>query len=283
MKGVFKFSFFLFLLFSFFINSNLLYSQSEFQVEFYKSKGDLLKSDLYKKDFGRYKGFEIPVNKGEAGSFVVYSPKFKPSLILTDEKGNVIKQTQGRDENTALLSTVFPGSGNYVLFLVADSSARGGYDFQYSFASEKSLTLPPDADFRKAISYLTEHAKAYFLFFENPVEGINSFYKIAGAADVSITREGAYNAVYFKGDDLNAAQVVYSDLFSKLSPCFDFNWKKEVSDWKTNNSIREKYIQFKEKAGGEARIVKLSLFDFSKAKDQYRFAYGVSLIIAKEH
>jgi len=259
------------------------YAQSDFQVEFYKSKGTLGKTDLYKKDFGRYKGFEIPANKGEAGSFVVYSSRFKPSLILTDPKGGIVKQSPARDQNTVLLSVLFPESGNYILFLVADSTSTGEYEFQYGFASEKSLTLSPDADFTKAISYLTEHAKSYFLFFENPVEGKNSFYKLNGAVDVAVERDGSYSAVFYKGDELNAANAKFAELSGKLALCFDHNWKKETSDWIKNKTISEKYLQYKEKTGDEARIVKLSLLDFSKAKDSYRFSYGLSLTISKEH
>ena len=276
-KGV-SFVFFFFL----FLNIELN-AQQEFQVEFYKSKGILQKSDLYKKDFGRYKGFEIPANKGEAGSFVVYSPKFKPSLVLTDEKGNVVIQTPARDEHTAILSTIFPKNGNYVLFMVADSSAKGEYEFQYGFASENSIQLSENAEFKSAVNYLLEHAKAYFLFFENPVEGKNSFYKLTGAADVNIGSDGSYNAVFYKGDNLEAAQVLFAELSIKLNTCFDAGWKKELSDWKQNKSISEKSLLFKEKTSDEARTVKLSLFDFSKVKDSYRFSYGVSLIISKEH
>jgi hypothetical protein len=260
-----------------------LNAQSEFRVEFYKSKGEISKSDLYKKDFGRYKGFEIPANKGEAGSFVVYSPEFKPSLVLTDEKGNVIKQVPGRDEHTAILSAMFPNSGNYVLFLVADSTSKGNYEFQYGFASENSITLAPGTDFVKGMAYLLEHAKAYFLFFENAVEGKNSFFKIENAADVNIGSDGSYNAVFYKGNELNAAQVIFSELSVKINSCFDSNWKKELTEWKQNKNIREKYVMFTEKPGGDGRTVKLSLFDFSKARESYPFNYGVSLIISKEH
>jgi len=259
-----------------------VYPQSEFQVEFYKSRGELQKNDLYKKDFGRYKGFEIPANKGEAGSFVVYSPSFKPALILTDEKGNIIKQTAGRDEHTAILSTVFPSNGNFVLFMVADSSSRGEFDFQYGFASETSIAAPVNSGFKKEMEYLLEHAKAYFLFFEYPIEGKNLFCKIDNAEDVNIETDGSYNAVFFKGEDINAAQAKFAEYSAKLSGCFDSGWKKESSEWKQNNKVREKYILFKEK-GSEMRSVKLSLFDFTNAKDTYRFSYGVTLVISKGH
>jgi hypothetical protein len=268
----YRIKYFFFIILLFLTTNCLIYAQTDFQVEFYKSKGVLGKADLYKKDFGRYKGFEIPANKGEAGSFVVYSPNFRPSLFLTDPKGNIVKQAPSRDQNTVLLSVLFPEGGNYILFLVADSTSTGEYEFQYSFASEKSLTLSPDADFKTAIAYLTEHAKSYFLFFENPVEGKNSFYKLNGAADVSVERDGSYSAVFYKGDEINAANMV-----------FDRNWKKETSEWVKNKNISEKFLQYKEKTGDEARIIKLSLFDFSKAKDSYRFSYGVSLTISKEH
>lgn len=265
------------------IASAELPGQSEFQVEFYKSKGELTKSDLYKRDFGRYKGFEIPVNKGEAGNFVVYSKSFKPSLILTDEKGNVIKQSPGRDANTVLLSSLFPSSGNYVLFIVADSSARGAYEFQYGFASESSFSLAPGSGFKKGIHYLLEHAKAYFLFFENPIEGKESFYKLDGASEVRIDADGSYNALFHKGDDLNAAQLVFSETSSKVGSSFDAGWKRENSEWKQNGDVKEKFVLFKERTNDEPRSVKISLFDFSKARDKYPFNYGVSLIISKEH
>ncbi len=258
-------------------------AQTDFQIEFYKSKGILKQSDLYRKELGRYKGFEIPANKGEAGSFVVYSPRFKPSLFLTDEKGNLIKQAPGRDEHTAILSSSFPSSGNYILFLAADSASRGEYEFQYAFASENSLNIKPESDFKTAISFLTEHAKAYFLFFENPVEGKNSFYKIEGATDVNIETDGSYRAVFYKGEDLITAQNIYAALSVKLNDCFESGWKKENSDWKLNKNIKEKYLVQKEKTDDEARSVKLSLFDFSNAKENYRYTYGVTLIISKNH
>ncbi len=265
------------------ITSGTLPAQSEFQVEFYKSKGELTKNDLYKRDFGRYKGFEIPVNKGEAGNFVVFSKSFRPSLILTDEKGNIVKQSPGRDENTVLLSAVFPSGGNYVLFIVADSSARGAYEFQYGFAAGNSITLEPGAGFKKGMHFLLEHSKAYFLFFENPLDGKESFYKLDGASEVRIDTDGSYNALFLKGDDLNSAQVVFSETAAKAGGVFDSGWKRENSDWKQNGNVREKFVLFKERTSDEPRSVKISLFDFSKARDKYPFNYGVSLIISKEH
>ena len=281
MKGIKKFLLLMVLIFL--ISAVINRAQSPFQVEFYKSKGMLTKADLVKKDFGRYKGFEIPANKGEAADFVIYSPSFKPSLVLADEKGSVIKQVPGRDEHTAILSAVFPKSGNYILYLVADESASGEYDFQYAFTNENSLSLAPDADFKTAVSYLAEHAKAYFLFFDNPVDGKDTFYKMKDATDVNLERDGSYSAVFYKGNDMVAAQGIFVELSDKLKECFNSDWEKYTTDWKTEKNIREKYIQFKEKSQEEARIVKLSLYDFSNAKQNYRFSYGVTLVFSKEH
>ena len=65
----------------------------QYEVEFNEIKGTLSKSDEYKKDFGRYDGYQVPLYKGEAVNFVAYSEKFMPRLFFVTPAGKVFKQS----------------------------------------------------------------------------------------------------------------------------------------------------------------------------------------------
>jgi hypothetical protein len=200
---------FLFVFLSFY-SANIF---GQFDVEYNEINGSLTKTDEFKKELGRYDGYEIPLYEGEAVNLIVYSEKFSPRLIFVTPGGNIYKQaSSGTSKIASIISTVNE-SGNWILYVVGDSAATGDYTFQYSFASKNSLILPVQHDFCTSLQFVVAHAKAYFLLMENPVDAKTAFVKINNAVDAFIDEsDGAYTAKMYEGNNLAEAEKIYNQI-----------------------------------------------------------------------
>ena len=265
-----------------FVYAPLMFAQQQFQVEFHRQSGKLTSSDLYKKGFGRYDGYQLPVNKGEAVNLLIYSEKFTPTILLVDPEGKTFRQNSANAEGYAHIETVIPSTGEWIVYVVGDSMATGDYFFQYGFAEPNSIELDSNADFCTGIDFLLEHANAYFIFLENPVDLTARFPKLEGATDAFIDEDdGSYTATMYDGNNEKEAVDIYDNLLKKVKSCVKKGWKVEESDWKTVEEYREKYYMYKEQTASP-RYVKVSLIDYGKASDEFLNKYNVVVIINKE-
>lgn len=260
--------------------SNHAYAQ--FEVEFSESKGSLSITDNLKPGFGRYDGYRIPLYKGETVNFIVFSEKFNPGLILVTPLGEVFKQSSKTTLEFATIITDISEDGEWILYVVGDSSSVGEYQFQYAIAASNSVSLPADADFCTSLQFILAHSKAFFLLIENQYDSSNSFIKLKGAKDSFIDEvDGSYTSVFLETDNLNEAEKQYKDLINNVSNCLDKNWKSKSSDWRKKEDYRINETVITENIKDSYRFIKIELLDLKGSKEKFLSDYVVQVVINK--
>lgn len=256
----------------------------QFEVEFNEIKGSLTKTDEFKKEFGRYDGYEIPLYDGEAVNLIVYSEKFSPKLIFVTPGGNIYKQSSSGSSKIASIISKVNESGNWILYVVGDSSATGDYTFQYSFASKNSLQLPEHHDFCTSLQFIVAHAKAYFLLMENPVDTKTSFVKLNNAVDAFIDEsDGAYTAKMYEGNNLAEAEKIYKQYSNDVGKCLDKSWIKKSESWVDVDDYKVKSVLYTEPVKEKERLVLVSLQDLTKSKQKFTGNYVVLIIVNRKN
>ena len=259
-------------------------SFGQFEVEFNEIKGSLTKKDEFKKGFGRYDGIQIPLYKNEAVNFVVYSDKFSPRLMFLTPGGKPYKQSESDNGDVASLISSVSESGDWLLFVVGDSSAQGNYTLQYAIAGANSLELPKGSDFCTTLDFIVAHANAYFLLFENPVESKQAFVKLNGAEDAFIDEsDGSYTAKMYEGNDLNEAQNKFDELSKKIDNCFGKDWSKTVQSWTSTEDYKVKTVMYAEKFKSKQRYVLLGLKDLRSSKQKFIGDYVIEIVVNKRN
>lgn len=260
--------------------SNLSYAQ--FEVEFNETKGSLTLSDNLKPEFGRYDGYRIPLYKGETVNFIVFSEKFNPGLIFVTPQGDVFKQSDKTTPGFASIITDITEDGEWILYVVGDSSSVGEYQFQYAIAGSNSVSLPADADFCTSLQFILAHSNAFFLLLENRYDSSNSFIKLKGAKDSFIDEsDGSFTSVFLETDNLNEAEKLHKDLINSISSCLDKDWKSRSSDWRKNVDYRVKETVFTENIKDSNRVIKIELLDLRGSKEKFLSDYAVQVVINK--
>ncbi len=264
----------------FFLNSLAQEKQQKFQVDFNEIKGELTSKDLYKKDFGRYDGFEIELFPGEAVNFVVYSKNFQPSIALVNSKGEIFKQSSKNDKGYANIISEIPTGGNWVLYVIGDEKATGSYTLQTAIAEPNSLSLESSADFCTTLDFLLSHAKAYFFLLENPSISRQELVKLNGAIDAYIDEEsGSYKATFENDNEKTKVDAMFNNISDKIKSCLGSNWQITSTDWQKSEDFKEKTKTFTEKNNNKPRYVKVAVYDYadSKHKTDYRFSVDVEI------
>ena len=263
-----------------FLNSLAQEKQQKFQVDFNEIKGELTSKDLYKKDFGRYDGFEIELFPGEAVNFVVYSNNFQPSIALVNSKGEIFKQSSKNDKGYANIVTEIPSGGNWVLYVIGDEKAAGSYTLQTAIAEPNSLSLNSSADFCTTLDFLLSHAKAYFFLLENPSISRQELVKLNDALDSYIDEEsGSYKATFENDNERTKTEATFNNISEKIKSCLGSNWQITSTGWQKSEDYKEKTKTFTEKNNNKPRYVKVAIYDYadSKHKTDYRFTVDVEI------
>ncbi|MBI1939599.1 MAG: hypothetical protein HYS25_15930 [Ignavibacteriales bacterium] len=255
---------------------------AQFAVEFNEVKGTLNSTDKFKSGFGRYDGYEITLYKGEAVNFVVYSDKFQPRLAFVSQKGEVYKQSNGDQNNVASLIASVPEEGEWILYVAGDSTASGSYTFQYAFASANSISLSADADFCSRIKFIAEHAKAYFLLFENSFDSQQPFVKLEGSLDTFLDEDGSYNSVLYEGNNIKEAEKIVRELSNNISKCLGKSWQKKTSQWIGEEDYKVKTELFSV-SEEKPREVKVNLLDLKNSRQKFTGDYKVVLTIFRKN
>jgi hypothetical protein len=272
----FPFLIILFLLF------NSMHAQGQkFPIDYSETDGELSSRDLYKSDFGRYKGFEIELYENETINIVVYSKNFQPAVALIDPKGNVYKQNRGSGKGYSSILTSVPYSGGWVIYIIGDKNAVGNYQLQTAIAEPNSLRLDSNADFCTTIEFLIAHSTAYFYLLDNSKNDQKRTVKIQGSLESFFDAEdGSYNALVYTGNDSTLAESSFSKFSAKINDCIDKTWSAgKVSGWKRTDGLSEKSSIWKEADGDKPRYVKVSVYDlqdFSK-KQKNRFEIYIQI------
>lgn len=258
--------------------------QDKFQVDFKEIKGELTSKDLFKKDFGRYDGFEIELYEGEAVNFVAYSNNFQPSIALVNSKGDIFKQSLRNDKGFANIEAVIPSEGKWVLYVIGEENAKGSYTLQTAIAEPNSLLLNSNADFYTTLDFLLSHANAYFFLLESPGLTKQQLVKINDAVDAYIDEEnGSYNATFYSDNDLAKAESVFLNVTDKIKVYLGKDWQIISKNWQKIEDYKEKSITFTERSKGKPRYVKIMIHDYSASKHNYENKIIVEIEINRKH
>ncbi|MDH7603587.1 MAG: hypothetical protein QHH13_01680 [Melioribacter sp.] len=264
-------------LFVLYLNISLF---AQFEVEFNKIEGSLEKSDKYQKNFGRYDGYEIQLYEGEEVNFLVYSDKFTPRLVFVNPEGKVFKETLAEKKNIATIITKIPVSGEWILYVVGDSTSLGSYTLQLAVAAVNSISLPQNSDFCTTLNFLLAHSKAYFLLLETPINSKQSFVKLNGSVDAFIDEnDGSYIAKFYEGNDLKVAEKILRELISSIKNCLSKNWKMQSKDWQKNDDYKIKGTLISEIKSDVKRYIQISLIDFKNSRQKFMGDYVVQVEI----
>ncbi len=257
--------------------------QSKFQVDYSEINGRLTGKDQVKKDFGRYKGFEIELYAGEDVNFLVYSTEFQPSLALVNPQGEITNQSSGEGKGYANILTTIPSSGNWILYVISPHNATGKYLLRNSIAEPNSLTLPDNSDFCTTLDFILSHAKAYFVLMENSINTNQRIIKLNGAVDQFFDEnDGSYNALFYNGDKIEEADAAFSKLGADIQNCIGKNWNIKSTGWTKIDDFKEKSLTLTEKGADKPRFITIAAYDFQGSKRRLTNRFNVEVQINKK-
>lgn len=274
--------FFVLILF-FFLNTFAQEKQQKFHVDFNEIKGELTSKDLYKKDFGRYDGYEIELFQGEAINFVVYSKNFQPSIALVNPKGEIFKQSTKNDKGYANIVSEIPSGGNWVLYVIGDEKVTGSYILQTAIAEPNALSLDSSANFCTKLDFLLSHANAYFFLLENPSISKQELLKLNDAIDAYIDEEsGSYKATFENNNEITKADAVFNNISDRIKFCLGNNWQITSTNWQKSEDFKEKSKTFIEKNNNKPRYVKVAIYDYADSRNKFDYRFSVDVEINRK-
>ncbi|MCX6173778.1 MAG: hypothetical protein NTZ27_03380 [Ignavibacteriales bacterium] len=268
------------------ILSQINYAQEKpkkIQVDFNEIKGELTAKDLYKKDFGRYDGYEIELFEGEAVNFVVYTQKFQPSLALVNSQGKIFKQSDRNNKGYGNIVTTITISGKYVLYVIGSENSLGNYILQTAIAEPNALSLDSTSDFCSTLDFLVAHSIAYFFLLENPNLATQQLVKLNDAVDAFIDEEdGSYNASFYNSNELQKAEIFFKTITDKIKLCVGKEWQMKSSNWLTIEDYKEKSVTFTENVKDKPRYIVVELYDYTGSNQKYKNNYSVEVKINRK-
>ncbi len=256
---------------------------SKFQVDYNEIHGQLTSKDLVKKDFGRYKGFEIELYAGEEVNFLVYSNDFQPVLALVNPKGEIVNQSTNDGKGYASILTNISSSGNWILYIVSPQNTKGKYVLRNSIAEPNSLELANGSDFCTTLDFILAHAKAYFVLMENSINSNQKMVKLNESIDQFFDEnDGSYNALYYNGDKFEEAEAAFSKLSSQIEGCLGNDWTTLSTNWSKVDDFKEKSLTLTEKGVDKPRYITIAAYDFQGSTRRLTNRFNVEVQINKK-
>jgi hypothetical protein len=263
-----------------FITSAFVVAQTQSGVEYDEIDGKLTTSDKFKKDFGRYKGFELPLNKGEMANFAIFSDKFSPKLVLVEPNGKIYKQSGSAQKGMTSILTEIPVSGEWILYVIGGATDSGDFKLRYAFAVPENLkSQNSDMDFCSTLNYLIPHANAYFLMLQAQYLN-NSIPQFPSSLSSFIDNaSGSYVNIFFRSNVKVLAEGQLISIRDQIINCLQ-DWKVKNSDWKRIDELIHKTVTFLEPNSKKPIQLILSLLKQQKEKE-IDSIYELSLEISK--
>ena len=260
--------------------SSYAFAQNPYSVEYSEVRGSLKSSDKYKKDFGKYHGFELPLYEGEKANFALFSSDFSGRLVLVDPKGKVYKQSGEARDGMASVLTEIPISGDWILYVVGENNDTGEFALRYAFASSSSLNISSNMDFCSTLNFLIAHAAAHFMML--PVEQLNEsgieLLGRNGKGEID-EKDGALNITIYEGADENRAKTSFNDTYNKIINCIgDWNSSELYSKGEKGEDILYGKT-FSEKGNKNGTKVIIKMIRKSDSKNLNTMSYKVSIIL----
>lgn len=248
-----------------FIYTGNYYSQSKFNIDYNEIKGKLTKTDKFKKDFGRYHGFEFPLYQGETANFLIHSNDFNAKVILVSPDGNVFKQSNDLSNGLNSLITKIPVSGDWIVYVIGNQNDQGNFILRYAVADANSINVPSNMDFCSTLNFLIAHANANFMMLEAAVDINNGLPKLPGTFSSAINlNNGEFINIICNGN-INYVREQFNLYKNMLKNC--------LPDWKDVNNEKEELSILKLQNSENVTIQ----LEVSKNKD----VYDLSLTINK--
>ncbi len=203
--------------------STVIFSQP--RVEYYTSSGKLEESDHVKKDFGRYDGYELPVQKGEIVHIFVHSGEFEPLVALVNPDGEIYSQGDITGNGYSYINAEIPVFGEWLVYVIGNEKSRGEYTLNLGFTDKASVKFDDKADFCGKLNYLFIHAKAHFIF-ANEYGNLEKELNFEGMqAKIFDPENISYSIVFYHGNKFARAKNIYDNYSSKVDECLK-GWKK---------------------------------------------------------
>jgi hypothetical protein len=199
------------------------FAQAKYNVDYDEIKGKLTNTDKYKKDFGKYHGYELPLYEGETANFALHSNDFNARIILVNPEGKVFKQSNEPVNGFASIITPIPVSGDWILYVVGDQKDQGEFILRYAFADANSINTSSNMDFCSTINFIVAHANAHFMMLQTGNK--NSLPKIPGSIESFIDPEsGAFVNIIYSGKESQIIQQ-FKQNEELINNCLP-DWKK---------------------------------------------------------
>ena len=254
----------LLLLLTFFAKS---YAQNKFNIDYNEVKGKLTKNDKFKKDFGRYHGFEFPLYEGETANFMVLSNEFDAKLVVVTPDGKVFKQSDKPINGFTSLITKIPVSGDYIVYVIGDQKDQGNFLLRYAVADINTATVPSNMDFCSTLNFLTAHANANFMMLEAAVGVNEGLPKLPGTISSAIgLNNGEFINIICNGN-INYVSEQFNVYQNMLKNC--------LPDWKESKS-RNGDSSFLKFISQENITIQLEESPSAKNKDVYELSLTIS-------
>lgn len=275
---------FVFLFVVIFISST--FAQNNLRVEEFKINGFLKSDDPISSGLGRINAVKLNLNKGDR-LYSRLTADFIPLLVLVPPSGEY--KIMYPDEKTfaASFNGTIDETGQWLIYIVGDSTDTGKYTLANKYASVKSLDLKKAGSFCDKIKLLLNHEKAHFCFLKGKEIDDSGIWQSKLKFDNIISSEiygiekGWFKAVFNKYSDKKLANKEFLNISSKVEKCIGSGWNKKENDWHNvlgKESTNEKIVLYRE-SGNTKRYIKVILSEKILADAEKE--YELSLIISE--
>lgn len=262
-----------------------LMAQNNVRVEEFIINGSLKVDDPISAGLGRINALKLNLKVGDR----LYSKliaDFVPLLVLVPPSG-VYKITYP-DEKTfaATYNGIIDEPGQWLIYIVGDSTATGNYTLVNKYASVASMNFNSTLDYCDRVNLLLSHEKAHFFFLKGKEIDDSGIWKSKLNLENNISAEIYGNAnEYFKTMILKSSNYKSSNdefdyIVNSIEKCIGSGWTKKENDWHNvlgNDNVSEKIMLFAEK-GSDKRYFKIILSKNTKPKGTVE--YTINLIIS---
>ncbi|MBZ0178256.1 MAG: hypothetical protein K8F36_03110 [Melioribacteraceae bacterium] len=263
-----------------------LSAQNSGRVEKFIIDGTLKASDPISAELGRINAVQLNFSKGDR-FYSHLEAEFVPMLVLVPPSGEYIVKYPDPETLTAVFDDRINESGQWLLYIVGDSSDTGSYTLTNKYASEGALNFSQN-DFCNVLDKLMLHLKADFHFIKGKVveQDVEWGSKIKLQNSVSSRIYGVnnswFNAILFEGESKESALEKFDSANLAIKNCLS-NFTISEKKWKSiigAEGKREKSTTYWSNSD-PGSFLKLSVYETPKQESAENF-YSVQIFINKE-
>lgn len=216
------------LILTLFFISAIVFAQKDYSVHSFKVEDEIDRYSPIDPSIGRYEMYRFFVNSGDRYKIEIKTEGFQPGLIIiSPQKETILLPSNGGTE--LIFDSTANVSGAWEMYIIADTSDRGKFEYKMSFAANEVLTLPQNNSFCNVVKYFTEHSIAEFIFLNKNETGkvnwIESSEKDSGELTIQVVNT----------DEIQDFQAINK----KLKNCIGLTWS-----YKDESSANTKKIVF---------------------------------------